>query len=112
DRVGLGFRVHVVDRDRRALAGQGERDLAPHVARAAGDQRDLPGQAEVHRFAPSARPMRRKSRSGLAGSSATSIPSGESASAIALAMAAGAPMVPTSPMPRKPPRVMGDGVSR
>src|SRR5207249_9554892 len=100
ERVRVGLRVHVVDGDGRALARQRQRDLAPDVARAAGDQCDLPRQAEIHRFAPSARPMSRKSRSGLTGSSATSIPSGASASATALAMAAGAPMVPPSPLPR------------
>src|SRR6266436_4242642 len=108
ERVGVGLRVHVVDGDGGALAGQGQRDLAPDVARAAGDQPDLPGEPEIHRFAPGARPRSRKRRSGLTGSSAISIPSGASASAIALAMAAGAPMVPPSPMPRKPPSVTGD----
>ena len=38
--------------------------------------------------------MRRYSRSGVIGNSLISIPSGESASAMALAIAAGAPMVP------------------
>jgi hypothetical protein len=37
----------------------------------------------------------------VSGSSAGSIPSGASASAIALAIAAGAPIVPDSPTPRK-----------
>jgi len=52
DRVGLGLRVHVVHRDGGALAGQRERDLASDVARAAGDQRDLPGESEIHRGSP------------------------------------------------------------
>src|SRR6266540_5173240 len=54
----------------------------------------------------------RKRRSGVTGSSVISIPSGARASATALAMAAGAPMVPPSPTPLKPPRVDGDGCSR
>ena len=40
------------------------------------------------------------------------MPSGASASDRALAIAAGAPIVPPSPMPRKPPSVDGDSASR
>src|SRR5262249_35405620 len=54
----------------------------------------------------------RKSRSGVTGSSLISTPSGASASAMALATAAGAPMVPPSPTPLKPPSVVGEGWSR
>ncbi len=110
--IRVGLRVHVVDGDGRAFASQGQADLAADVPPAPGDQRDLTGEPEIHRFAPWAPSRSRKSRSGLTGSSATSIPSGDRASAIALAMAAGAPMVPPSPMPRNPPSVTGDGVSR
>jgi hypothetical protein len=39
-------------------------------------------------------------------------PSGASASASAFAIAAGAPIVPPSPMPRNPPRLVGDSLSR
>src|SRR6185503_2878548 len=50
--------------------------------------------------------------SGRMGSAVTATPSGATASATALAMAAGAPMVPPSPMPLYPPGVSGEGVSR
>src|SRR5947209_3395804 len=56
--------------------------------------------------------IRRKRRSGVTGNSLISIPSGDSASATALATTAGAPMVPPSPIPRKPPSVVGDSASR
>ena len=56
--------------------------------------------------------MSRKSRWGVSGSSVISTPSGASASAIAFATAAGAPIVPPSPTPLKPPSVVGDGRSR
>src|SRR5262249_15321296 len=59
-----------------------------------------------------ARGLRLTSVSGRMGSVVISTPSGFTASATALAMAAGAPMVPPSPMPLCPPGVSGDGVSR
>src|SRR6202049_3341693 len=54
----------------------------------------------------------RNTRSGVIVSSKISAPGGASASARALAMAAGAPIVPPSPIPRKPPTVDGDFASR
>jgi hypothetical protein len=56
--------------------------------------------------------IRRNKRSGVTGSSLISMPSRDSASLIAFATAAGEPMVPPSPMPRKPPSVVGDSDSR
>ena len=46
-----------------------------------------------------------KMRSGVAGNVSISIPSGDRASEIAFAIAAGAPIVPPSPMPRNPPLI-------
>jgi hypothetical protein len=45
ERIGLRARAAVVDRDSRALGRERERDLAAHVARRAGHQRDAAIQA-------------------------------------------------------------------
>src|SRR6516162_2418656 len=70
----------------------------------------------AHRISPCLRVLAcsisRNRRSGVIGSSKISIPNGASASARALAMAAGAPIVPPSPIPRKPSTVDGASVSR
>src|SRR5262249_36476046 len=55
--------------------------------------------------------MRRWTRSGGSGRSRTSRPSGASASATALAMAAVEPMVPPSAIPLKPVTLVAGGVS-
>src|SRR5262249_47264798 len=55
---------------------------------------------------------RRRRVGGRIGRLVMAMARGLTASATALAMAAGEPMVPPSPMPLKPPGVRGDGVSR
>src|SRR5687768_3460417 len=61
---------------------------------------------------PPSRPSARSTRSGVMGWSEISAPNGASASLTALRMAAGAPVVPASPAPLKPPAIDGAGVSR
>src|SRR5713226_9839844 len=71
-----------------------------------GRYEELPLDLEAHRIAV---PV---SASGWTGREMIFTPRGLTASATALAMAAGAPMVPPSPMPLWPPGVRGEGVSR
>src|SRR5215472_8726081 len=83
---------------------------ALHVDRPAANDSPFPidGQKPVRLFDAqidhdrswSASLMERNSHSGVIGMSFGSIPSGASASAIAFAIAAGAPIVPDSPTPR------------
>ena len=81
------------------------RDGGADVASAAGHERDTSLRSLISVFLcfDLACSMSLKIRSGVMGRIETSISSGDSASAIALAIAAGAPIVPPSPMPRNPP---------
>src|SRR2546430_8256918 len=71
-----------------------------------GRDEELPFDLEAHRSTPAIRDSEEM------GSEITFTPRSLTASATALAMAAGAPMVPPSPMPLWPPGVSGEGVSR
>src|SRR5207247_11308022 len=57
-------------------------------------------------------PAARTGDPGGIGGGVTRTPSPRTASATALAIAAGAPIVPPSPMPLTPPGITGEGVSR
>src|SRR5262249_2401597 len=116
-RIGFLVRAAVVDRNIRPLCRQAERDLAPDPVRRARHESGLALQSQIHdrpfSFSRArADSIRRNNRSGVTGSSLISMPSGDSASLTAFAIAAGEPIVPPSPMPRKPPSVVGDSDSR
>src|SRR3989442_8904041 len=90
---------------RRAAGGGGPQ--GPDAAHGAAGGVTPEGRRRLQRRAARSR----NSRSPVTGSSVISIPSGARASATALATAAGAPIVPPSPTPLKPPSVVGEGRS-
>src|SRR5258706_3272634 len=103
---GFIFRGVIIHRDRRPRFGKGSRYPGTDISAATGNEGDAPCKI-VHCWLPFAF-MRAlssslKIRSGVMGRIETSMSSGDTASQIALAIAAGAPIVPPSPIPRKPP---------
>ena len=116
-RFGLLAGAAIIDRDVRALCCQAERDLAPDAARRTCHQSNFSLQSKSM-IAPSCfvvRPRRldqaeqalRRYRKFVDLDAKR-----RQRVATALATAAGEPMVPPSPMPRKPPSVVGDSASR
>jgi len=91
-----------------ALASGQRETLGRQCGAVVEDYAVMDGPAEL---SPTAQ-IKGMSRAGLAGSSVISIPSEASASLIALAMAAGTPLMELSPVPFAPKGVKGEGVTR